>query len=181
MTIRLGKRMDNTAWNPRVGVSNYAVTMLCNLRIWMRDEIQKCALCKGEHPRLDQEQHPTLIINIYNTKKTSQITDLRTYLRKHMRNNTYNGIIITGDFNLHHPLWNPSNRHDCDPLAEVLIDIMSQLQLKPMLRPAGTITFIPAKTTIDLVWGNEYIERRIIKCRIAKSCEHGSDHHPIET
>src|SRR5438045_9434930 len=78
------------------------------------------------------------------------------------------------------PLWNPSNRHDCDPEAEVLIDIMSQLQLKPML-PAGTITFIPAKTTIDLVWGNEYIERRIIKCRIAKSCEHGSDYHPIET
>ena len=57
---------------------------------------------------------------------------------------------------------------------------MSQLQLKPML-PAGTITFIPAKTTIDLVWVNEYIEQRIIKCRIAKSCEHGSDHHPIET
>ena len=97
-----------------------------------------------------------------------------------MRNNTYNGIIIAGDFNLHHPLWNPSNYHDCDPEAEVLIDIMSQLQLKPML-PTGTITFIPAKTTIDLVWGNEYIERRIIKCRIAKSCEHGSDHHPIET
>ena len=57
---------------------------------------------------------------------------------------------------------------------------MSQLQLKPML-PAGTITFIPAKTTIDLTWGNEYIEQRIIKCRTAKSSEHGSDHHPIET
>jgi ribonuclease HI len=61
-----------------------------------------------------------------------------------------------------------------------LIDIMSQLQLKPML-PAGTITFIKAKTAIDLVWGNEYIEQRIIKCRIAKSSDHGSDHHPIET
>ena len=90
--------------------------------------------------RLNQEQHPTLIINIYNTKKTSKITDLRTYLRKHLRNNTYNGIIITGDFNLHHPLWNPPNRHDRDPEAETLIDIMSQLQLKPML-PAGTVTF----------------------------------------
>jgi ribonuclease HI len=129
--------------------------------------------------RLDQEQHPTLIINIYNTKKSSQITDLRKYLRKHLRNNTYNGIIIAGDFNVHHPLWNPPNRHECDKEAEVLIDTMSQLQLRPML-PAGTITFIKAKTAIDLVWGNEYIEQRIIKCRIAKACEHGSDHHPIE-
>src|SRR5207248_687817 len=119
--------------------------------------------------QLDQEQHPTLIINIYNTKKSSQITDLRKYLRKHLRNNTYNGIIIAGDFNVHHPLWNPSNRHERDKEAEVLIDTMSQLQLRPML-PGGTITFIRAKTAIDLVWGNEYIEQRIIKCRIAKEC-----------
>ena len=107
--------------------------------------------------RLDQEQHPTLIINIYNTKKTPHLTDLRTFLRKHIQSNTYNGIIIAGDFNLHHPLWNPPSCHDCDPEADVLIDTMAQLQLKPML-PAGTITFIKAKTAIDLVWGNEYIE-----------------------
>ena len=31
------------------------------------------------------------------------------------------------------------------------------------------------------MWGNEYVEQRIIKCRIAKNCEHGSDHHPVET
>ena len=108
--------------------------------------------------RLDKEQHPTLIINIYNTKKTSHITDLRTQLRKHLRNNTYNGIIIVGDFNLHHPLWNPPERDDHDPEADILINAMSQLQLKPML-PAGTITFPKAKTAIDLVWGNEYIEQ----------------------
>jgi ribonuclease HI len=130
--------------------------------------------------RLDHEQHPTLIINIYNTKNSSQLTDLRTYLRKHLRNNIYNGIIIAGDFNLHHPLWNPPNRHDRDSGAEVLIDVMTQLQLKPML-PKGTITFPRAKTAIDLVWGNKYVEQRIIKCRIAKSSEHGSDHLPIET
>jgi hypothetical protein len=129
--------------------------------------------------RMDQEQYPTLIINVYNTRKATQLTNLRTQLRKHLRDNKYNGIIIAGDFNLHHPIWNPPNRQDCDPEAEVLIDIMAQLQLKPVL-PAGTITFIPAKTAIDLVWGNQYIEQRLIKCRIAKSCEHGSDHHPIE-
>jgi len=57
---------------------------------------------------------------------------------------------------------------------------MSQIRLKPML-PAGTITFPRAKTAIDLVWGNDYGEQWIIKCRIASTCEHGSDHHPVET
>lgn len=54
--------------------------------------------------RLNEEQHPTLIINIYNTRNTSQLTKLRTELRTHLRNNTYNEIIIADDFNLHHPL-----------------------------------------------------------------------------
>ena len=130
--------------------------------------------------RLDQEQHPTLIINVYNTKNTPLLMELRTSLRKHLRNNTYNGIIVAGDFNLHHPLWNPPNYHVHDPEADVLIDIMSQVRLTPML-PAGTITFRRAKTAIDLVWGNDYVEQRIIKCRIASNCDHGSDHHPVET
>ena len=60
------------------------------------------------------------------------------------------GIIIAGDFNLHHPLWNPSDRHDYDAEADTLINTMSQLRLKPIL-PAGTVTFIRAKTAIDLV------------------------------
>ena len=57
---------------------------------------------------------------------------------------------------------------------------MSQLRLKPIL-PAGTVTFIRAKTAIDLVWGDDYVERRLIKCRIATKCDHGSDHHSVET
>ena len=62
----------------------------------------------------------------------------------------------------------------------MLIDVMSQIRLKPML-PLGTITFPRAKTAIDLVWGNEYVEQRRIKYRIACNCDHGSDHQPIET
>ena len=45
----------------------------------------------------------------------------------------------------------------------------------------GTITFPRTKTAIDLVWGNNYVEQRIIKCRIARSFDHGSDHYPVET
>ena len=130
--------------------------------------------------RLDQEQHPTLIVNIYNTKNSTQLRDLRTHLRRHLRDNQYNGIIIAGDFNLHHPLWNPPGYHTHDPEADILIDIMSQLKLNPLL-PAGTITFPRAKTSIDLVWGNEYAEQRIIKCRAATDHDHDSDHYPVET
>ena len=100
--------------------------------------------------RIDQEEHPTLIINVYNTKNTTHLTDLRTYLRKHLRDNVYNGIIVAGDFNLHHPLWNPPNYHGHDSEAEAFINTMAQAGLQPML-PAGTITFPRAKTAIDLV------------------------------
>ena len=86
---------------------------------------------------------------------------------------------MAGDFNLHHPLWNPPNYPTQDSEANMLIDIIAQTRLKPML-PAGTITFPRAKTAIDLVWGNNYIEQRIIKCRIAPH-DHGSDHKPVET
>ena len=101
--------------------------------------------------QLDQEQHPTLLINIYNTKNTPHLTTLRMHLRRHLRNNIYNGIIIGGDFNLHHPLWNPPNYHSHDPEADTLIDIMGQTRLKLIL-PLGTITFPRAKTAIDFVW-----------------------------
>ena len=130
--------------------------------------------------QLAEEQHPTLVINVYNTKNTPRLAELRTQLQKHLRNNTYAGVIIAGDFNLHHPLWNPPGYAGHDSEADLLIDIISQVRLRPML-PAGTVTFPRAKTAIDLVWGNAYVEDRIIKCRIASACDHGSDHYPIET
>ena len=100
--------------------------------------------------QLDRAQHPTLIINVYNSKNTAQLKELRTYLQKHLRDNTYNRIIMAGDFNLHHPLWNPPKYPTQDSEVDTLIDIISQTRLKPML-PAGTIIFSRAKTAIDLV------------------------------
>ena len=57
---------------------------------------------------------------------------------------------MAGDFNLHHPLWNPPNYKNQDSEADMLINIISQRKLKPML-PAGIITFPRAKTAINLV------------------------------
>jgi len=57
---------------------------------------------------------------------------------------------------------------------------MAKIGLK-RISPAGMIIYPGAKTAIDLVWGNDRAEQGIIKCRIAKHDDHGSDHLPIET
>ena len=88
--------------------------------------------------------------------------------------------MIGGDFNAHHPLWNPRTytRHDED--ADEIVEMMTELELNLML-PAGSITYPHADTTIDLVWGNEEAQNRVITCRMAEEQQHGSDHLPIET
>ena len=57
---------------------------------------------------------------------------------------------MVGDFNLHHPLWNPPDYETHDHEVEDLIDLMATNGLNLIL-PAGTITFPRNSTTIDLV------------------------------
>ena len=128
---------------------------------------------------MNPHNKPTFIMNIYNPHQ-SNLTSLRTYLRHQLRPDKYHIIIIAGDFNLHHPLWNPSEYPIHDPKADELVDIMASHGLK-LLLPAGTITYPRSKTTIDLVWGNIAAERDLLKCQIAEANSHGSDHEPIET
>ena len=87
---------------------------------------------------------------------------------------------MAGDFNLHHPMWNPFNYDTHDQQADELAELMGSYGLTQML-PKGTITYPSAGTTIDLVWGNQRAEQRIIKCQIADYDDHSSDHRPIET
>ena len=89
---------------------------------------------------------PTLIINVYNPINTDNIKLLRNHLRQHMRQHEYGAAIIAGDFNLHHPLWNPQSYHNTDPQAEELIEMMMENNLD-LLLPSGTVTFPRAKTT----------------------------------
>jgi ribonuclease HI len=123
---------------------------------------------------------PTMIINIYNPGDENLITPLMEYLQQNIDPSQYHAIIIAGDFNLHHPLWNPPQYHIRDPQADELIEGMLQQGMQLMI-PPGTITFPDAKTAIDLVWGNEHAMNSIIKCHIATENDHGSDHLPIET
>ena len=91
---------------------------------------------------------------------------------------------MLGDFNLHHPLWNPQSYTKHDPQVNELVDLFMNINLKPLL-PPGTITFptnnTAGGTAIDLVWGNDKAEESVLKCHtISTSNDHTSDHLPIE-
>lgn len=123
---------------------------------------------------------PTLIVNVYNPCDKDIITELHAHLQKDAQLQEYGIILIGGDFNTHHPMWNPRGytRHDSN--ADALIDMMTDLGLS-LLLPAGTVTYPNAGTTIDLIWGNDEAANRVITCKIAEGNDHGSDHLPIET
>src|SRR5205085_6944994 len=55
--------------------------------------------------KADEDELPMLLINIYNTKGTTLINNLATFLRSHLRHHRYDAIAMVGDFSLHHPLW----------------------------------------------------------------------------
>ena len=122
---------------------------------------------------------PHLIINIYNPSKEEVITPLIEYVAQHISPQHYHAIIMLGDFNLHHPLWNPPGRLTHDTGADDLIKLAASLNLS-LLIPEGTVTYPSAGTAIDLTWGNAKAEQCLQKCKIAKNNDHGSDHLPIK-
>ena len=124
--------------------------------------------------------YPMLLINIYNIKNTPLINNLSEFIQTNSQQRKYGKIAIVGDFNLHYPLWNPAEYQRHDTEAEDLIALMAANALDLIL-PPGTITFPRSKTTIDLVLGNTKMEQSVLKCKIARNHDHGSDHLPIIT
>src|SRR5947207_4436730 len=130
------------------------------------------------HP-VNHHETSTLVVNIYNPGDESIIQDLHEILRrKHIENNAT--VILAGDFNCHHPMWNPAGYLRHDNTADHLVELAADLGLV-LLIPPGTITYPNGQTAIDLVWGNHAAETRLLKCRTADENDQGSDHLPIET
>ena len=130
---------------------------------------------------LTTDSRPMLVINIYKPCDKTIIPELHEYLQR-LDMKHYGVIIIAGDFNLHHPVWNPANYTTHDEEADSLVEMMADLGLD-LLIPAGTATYPnpEPKTAIDLVWGNTEAINRKIKCKIADLSDHCSDHFPIQT
>lgn len=127
-----------------------------------------------------EDAKPHLIMNIYNPNDNDLTEELHEYLRNNINIHDYDIIIIGGDFNLHHPIWNPEGYTYHDKEADALVEMMTELELS-LLLPPGTITYPNDGTIIDLIWGSNEATNRVITCRIAEEHDHGSDHLPIET
>jgi len=132
------------------------------------------------------EEPPTLIINVYNPCDDSLIQQLQGELQK-AKVRQDGTIILAGDFNCHHPLWNPPGYHKHDDTADHLVDLAAQFGLN-LLIPPGTVTYPNANkthpnagTAIDLVWGNTKAQERLLKCQISEDGDQGADHLAIET
>lgn len=123
-------------------------------------------------------KEPMLVINVYNPGDESIIQSLHEELKKIPGNK--NSIIMVGDFNSHHPSWNPPGYLVHDSSADDIVDLAAELGLI-LLIPPGTITYPNANTAIDLAWGTSDIENALVKCQIASDNDQGSDHLPVET
>jgi len=123
---------------------------------------------------------PSLFINVYNPSDDSALPALQQSLRQILPSSHYDSIIMAGDFNCHHPMWNPPQYRRHDEEADKLVDLATDLSLT-LLIPPGTVTFPAAKTAIDLVWANGNASAKMVKCGIAANHDQGSDHLPIET
>ena len=129
--------------------------------------------------KLQGASKPSLFINIYNPSDNSALPALQRYFQQNPPHH-YELIIMAGDFNCHHPMWNPPRYSRHDEEADKLVEIATELGLN-LLIPPGTVTFPNAETAIDLVWANEMASARMMKCGVAQVHDHGSDHLPIET
>jgi len=129
---------------------------------------------------MDAESHATLVVNIYNDPSKDTIMKLGEFLAQQCWSNNYiyMGLLVAGDFNLHHPLWNKDGYHIHNAVADKLLQIMGAHSMDTIL-PPRTITFPRANKAIDLVWGNNFVQQHVIKCKITKNEDHGSDHLPI--
>ena len=130
-------------------------------------------------------EKPLLLVNIYNPSDNDILAKVHDQLLKtidYLRNQHQDSIsiIVAGDFNSHHPAWNPQHYTRHDSSGDELIDLAVDLQLS-LLLPPGTVTFPNAGTTIDLIWGSTDLKNKTLKCGIATEHDIGSDHYPIAT
>ena len=99
---------------------------------------------------IPQNTKPMLVVNVYNPCDEPIIEEPHNFMREHLRRQKYDTIIMAGDFNCHHPLWNPRGYTKHDGVTDALVEMATEIGLN-LLIPAGSITYPNAGTTIDLV------------------------------
>jgi len=114
------------------------------------------------------------VINVYNPKDSSTLIPLLSLPILHTHS-----CIISGDFNLHHPMWSlDSADAKSSPSADILIDSLSQAGFS-LLNQKGMATFFRKeyKSVLDLTWTSPHVP--VHDWEVAYHRHTGSDHYPI--
>jgi hypothetical protein len=115
-----------------------------------------------------------ILINVYNDENN---TALELLLQSDVLFKSY--CIITGDFNLHDPLWGGED-DSTSRASERLIEAMNHFQFN-LMNPSGEPTFERGEqtSTIDLTWISAPASVWIRDWRIHHHLDFSSDHLPI--
>src|SRR5579872_5327068 len=120
------------------------------------------------------EVNDTLVFNVYNDEQNSAVNKLY--------NTQFDAskVIITGDFNLHHPMWAGDMKPKTEK-SEELTNWMSDLGFA-LINQQGIPTFhrgTENPSVLDLTWVSAEILSRIHDWTIHDGLDFGSDHLPI--
>ena len=138
-----------------------------------------------------QTQHHTLtIINIYNANENNDTITILNDTWEAQENefipNTNTELILLGDFNRHHPMWEGNaNEHltSSNRLLNPLLDLIINMRLE-MALPKGISTLEARNggrwTRLDNVWRNSDTTSTILTCEVkAGNRPPVTDHLPI--
>lgn len=134
--------------------------------------------------QIDQPPHtPVIVANVYNQRAGD---DPQLWTIDRLVNVTFPTnlpVIVSGDWNLHHPLW---SANDCppSPKAEMLVDWTLENGLV-MLNEKGTPTFFShdgrSLSTLDLTFANHaaVTEEAVCNWRVDRDLSCDSDHFAL--
>ena len=121
----------------------------------------------------------TFFLNIYNPYP--EYTALSTIEQAAQYSNNH-PFHIMGDFNLHHPFWNPQTYNKrMEPEAEHLLDELTMRNFR-LVSPKGIPTFRNhnSTTTIDLYFVNNKADpENQLSCSVNDNLDSSSDHLPL--
>lgn len=134
-------------------------------------------MCNSPSVLVVELQHTNgslFIINIYNPSDNSALIPLLD-----LQVLSTHPCIISGDFNLHHPLWSLDSADlKSTPTADILVDSLTNLGFT-ILNHKGVTTFFRKEyqLVLDLTWTSPDVH--IQDWKVAYHRHTGSDHYPI--
>ena len=119
------------------------------------------------------------VLNVYNKVGINTLSDLRDIVNTIDRQDE---IFVTGDFNLHHPLWTINQRLAASgrTAAQPLITLMQDFHLSLLTTPGmPTHRWREGNSTIDLTFASENLTSHTMYYKIEGDLDCDSDHLPV--